>query len=326
MLIQVGVAWDENVDQELGFLKTLGVDHICMKLTSKTRNPDLGSAASAAKFFAEARDKVRAHGMDLRCVSASNAPGWAEVKLGLPGAEQKIGLLRNLIKGMGAAGIPMLLYNFRVLHSTQLRTEPTQGRGEASYVSFDYEQFKGRPPAAAAAAIPEDAMWANITRFLKAIVPEAELAGVRLALHPDDPPLPPGIAPLTEVANIVSTFEQYRRIFGICPSPANAMLFCQGCVKEMQGVDVYQAIRDMASQDKIVAVHFRNVRGSFPRFQETFVDDGDVDMYKAMVAYRDAGFRGPFMLDHGPSFPQAHPAGNAFAIGYIRAMIQAVYR
>lgn len=94
----------------------------------------------------------------------------------------------------------------------------------------------------------------------------------------------------------------------------------------MQGVNVYDAIRDMGSIDKIVMVHFRNVRGSFPKFQETFVDDGEVDMYRAMQAYRDVGFKSPFSLDHSPAFPGAQIANQAFVIGYLRALIQSVYR
>jgi mannonate dehydratase len=94
----------------------------------------------------------------------------------------------------------------------------------------------------------------------------------------------------------------------------------------MKGVNVYDAIRDMGSIDKIVMVHFRNVRGSFPNFQETFVDDGDVDMYRAMQAYRDVGFKGPFSLDHSPVFPGSEIANQAFAIGYLRGLIHSVYR
>jgi mannonate dehydratase len=158
------------------------------------------------------------------------------------------------------------------------------------------------------------------------MIPAAEKAGVRMALHPDDPPVPHGVPPLAGAAHIASSFEQFHRIFDIVPSRSNGMLFCQGCVKEMQGVDVYDAIRHMGSLDKIVMVHFRNVRGAFPKFQETFVDNGDVDMYRAMQAYRDAGFKGPFSLDHSPAFPAAQIANQAFVIGYLRALIQAVYR
>jgi mannonate dehydratase len=105
------------------------------------------------------------------------------------------------------------------------------------------------------------------------------------------------------------------------------MLFCQGCVTEM-GVDVYEAIRDIASLGKIVYVHFRNVRGTPRNFQEVFLDEGDIDMFKAMQTYKDSGFEGPFMMDHTPTIPDSRNSreGLAFAVGYIRAMIQAVYR
>jgi mannonate dehydratase len=167
-------------------------------------------------------------------------------------------------------------------------------------------------------------MWENIEYFLKHIVPVAEEAGVRLALHPDDPPIP---EPMAGAARIVSTLEQYKRIFDLAPSPSNAMLFCQGCVAEM-GVDVMQAIREIGSLGKIVYVHFRNIRGTPHNFQEVFVDEGDVDMYQAMQTYKEAGFEGPFMMDHTPGIPgdRAGRDGHAFATGYIRAMIQAVYR
>ena len=172
----------------------------------------------------------------------------------------------------------------------------------------------------------EVALLRRLDDFLDAVIPVAEKAGVRLALHPDDPPVPHGIPPLAGAAHIASSFEQYRRIWDMVPSRSNGMLFCQGCVKEMQGVDVYEAIRQIGSLDKIVMVHFRNVSGSFPKFQETFVDNGDVDMYRAMQAYRDVGFQGPFSLDHSPDFPGAPIANQAFVIGYLRGLIQAVYR
>jgi mannonate dehydratase len=262
--------------------------------------------------------------MELRTVLATS--GYSEVKKGATGRDEKIALLLNAVQAMGAAGISILAYNFKLLNSKDLRSQPTKGRGSASYVSFDYDEYLQKPAAPVDPPVSEAQMWDNLSYFLKAMIPTAEKSGVRMALHPDDPPMPPGIPPLAGGAHIASSFDQYRRIFGIVPSPSNGMLFCQGCVKEMQGVDVYDAIRDMGSIDKIVMVHFRNVRGSFPKFQETFVDNGDVDMYRAMQAYRDVGFKGPFSLDHSPVFPGAEIANQAFAIGYLRALIQAVYR
>jgi len=234
--------------------------------------------------------------------------------------------LLNALQGMGAAGIPIMAYNFKLLNSKDLRSEPTKGRGSAKYISFDYDAYLKKPADPISPPISEEQMWDNLTYFLKAMIPVADKAGVRMALHPDDPPVPHGTPALAGAAHIVSTFDNYRRIFGIVPSRSNGMLFCQGCVTEMNGVNVYEAIREIGSIDKIVMVHFRNVRGEFPKFQEVFVDNGDVDMFRAMQTYRDVGFKRPFSLDHSPMFAGAEIANQAFAIGYLRALIQAVYR
>lgn len=327
MYIQEKVTWDGEVDQRLALLKTLGVDCISIDLPDGQRADatiDLSTLESATAFFKKAKTTVAAHGMELRTVLATS--GLDEIKRGVTGRDQKIAVLVNALQAMGAAGIPILAYNFKLLNSKLLRSEPSQGRGAATYITFDYDEYLKKPANPVTPPISEEKMWDNITYFLKAMIPTAEKSGVRMALHPDDPPVPRGVPPLAGAAHIASNFDQFHRIFSIVPSQSNGMLFCQGCVKEMQGVDVYDAIRHMGSIDKIVMVHFRNVRGSFPKFQETFVDDGEVDMYRAMQAYRDVGFKGPFTLDHSPVFPGAQIANQAFVIGYLRALIQAVYR
>ncbi len=327
MYIQEKVAWDGEVDQKLALLQTLGVDCIAIELpdgNSADGAVDLSTLESATAFFKSAKAKVAMHGMELRTVLATS--GFDEIKRGAAGRDQKIASLLNAVRAMGAAGIPILAYNFKLLNSKLLRSAPTQGRGSATYISFDYDEYLKKPASPVTPPVSAEKVWDNIRYFLKAMVPAAEQAGVRMALHPDDPPVPHGTPPLAGAAHIVSTLDHYHKIFDIVPSPSNGMLFCQGCITEMQGVDVYDAIRHMGSIDKIVMVHFRNVRGEFPRFQETFVDNGDVDMYRAMQAYRDVGFKGPFSLDHSPAFPGAEIANQAFVIGYIRALIQAVYR
>lgn len=327
MLIQDKASWDGDLEQRLRLLKTLGVDCVAMDIPDGQRPGnaiDLATEASAAAFFQTAKAKVAAHGLDLRTVLATS--GFDEIKRGLPGRDRKIEWMLNAVRGMGAAGIPILAYNFKLLNSKLLRSAPTRGRGGAEYISFDYAEYLKQPAAPIDPPLSADQVWDNLEYFLRAVVPVAEQAGVRLALHPDDPPVPDGTPALAGAAHIASSFDQYRRIFGIVPSPANGMLFCQGCVTEMQGVDVYDAIRQMGAIGKIVMVHFRNVRGEFPRFQETFVDEGDVDMFRAMQAYRDVGFKGPFSLDHSPMFPEADIANTAFVVGYLRALIQAAYR
>ena len=327
MLIQDKVVWDANVDKSLALMSTLGVDCVSMELPDgPLANPamDLSSLDAATTFFRKAKATVAAHKMDLRTVLATS--GFAEIKRGTAGRDEKIAFLQNVIQAMGVAGIPILAYNFKLIVSKYLRSAPTPGRGTSTYISFDYEDYLKNPAPPVNPPVSEAQMWDNIAYFLKAVIPVAEKSGVRLALHPDDPPMPHGLPPLAGAAHIASTFDQYQRIFDIVPSRSNGMLFCQGCVTEMQGVDVYDAIRHMGAKDKIVMVHFRNVRGEFPKFQETFVDNGDVDMYRAMRAYRDIGFKGPFSLDHSPMFPESQIANQAFVVGYMRALIQVAYR
>ena len=326
MHIQEKVAWDADLEKNLALLQTLGVDCIALDLPDREVQDgiDMSTPEAATAFLRQAKAAVAAHGMELKTVLATS--GLDEIKRGMPGRDRKIARLLNAVEAMGKNEIPILAYNFKLLNSKLLRSEPTAGRGRATYISFDYDAYLKKPAAPIDPPLSEDKVRANLAYFLQAMIPAAEKSGVRMALHPDDPPMPHGLPPLAGAAHIASSFDQYRQIFDMVPSPSNGMLFCQGCVKEMQGVNVYDAISQMGSIDKIVMVHFRNVRGAFPKFAETFVDNGDVDMFRAMQAYRDVGFKGPFSLDHSPAFPGAEIANQAFVIGYMRALIQAVYR
>ena len=146
---------------------------------------------------------------------------------------------------------------------------------------------------------------------------------MRIALHPDDPPVPD---PLGGAARLVTSMENYDRIYNIAPSPSNAMLFCQGCFAEMGG-DIYEDIAFAASAGRICYVHFRDIVGTPYDFQEVFIDEGQHDMQKAMETYRDNGFAGPFMMDHTPQFSEPFNSwhGHAYANGYIKALIKMVY-
>jgi mannonate dehydratase len=249
---------------------------------------------------------------------------WDEITLGQPDMDEKIEAWCRLLASLGWAGIPHLAWNFKPMGN--FRTTADVGRGGVRYSTFDYAEFMEKRPPLHEPPVHEAEMWDRMARFLQTAIPAAEQAGVRMALHPDDPPLP---EPLGGVAQICSTPEQFRRIFfEIAPSPHNAMLFCQGCMTEALGQGVYAFIAEMAAAGKIAYVHFRNVRGQLPRFAEVFLDEGDIDMRRAMETYRDNGFNGPYMMDHTPRFPHERSEwlGKAYAIGYIRALIQTVYR
>ena len=314
MFIQDQLPANRITDENLKFYKAIGVDYFTIYPP-----PPLKDYREMVDYFKTMRSQVERHGLKLHNIAIG---GPDEITLALEDRDRKIEQLCDMVRAMGEVGIPILGYNFKPIGN--FRTPTTYGRGEAGYSTFEYEIYAKNVPSHPNKQIGEDQMWANIEYFLQRIMPVAEESGIRLALHPDDPPIPESMA---GAARIVSTLDQYRRIFDLVPSPSNAMLFCQGCVAEM-GVDVLEAIRQIGSLGKIAYVHFRNIRGTPRNFQEVFLDEGDVDMYQAMQTYKEVGFEGPFMMDHTPGIPGDREGrdGHAFATGYIRAMIQAVYR
>ena len=195
-------------------------------------------------------------------------------------------------------------------------------RGGAEVTAFDYDAAKGSPNTHHR-EYSEDEMWENLEYWIRAITPVAEEEGIRLGIHPTDPP----ISPLGGVAMPLRSFGAYKRLIEIVDSPSNAIEFCQGTFSEMQGEDVYEMIRYFGERKKILYVHFRNVSGQVPKFHEEFINTGYVDMYRAMTVYREVGFDGFFIDDH---VPHTHGdtawghRGRAFAMGYIQALIEAV--
>jgi len=337
MYIQDQIAIADLDDEHLNFFKAIGVDSIHLELRGGKPEPgakarstgaansslaqDLRAGKDCTHVLEQAREKVEAHGLKLNNVFM---PAWQEITLAEEDMDEKIGYWCQMLESLGKAGIPCLGWNFKPMGN--FRTAPDVGRGGVHYSTFDYAEFAANRPPLHEPQVDAEAMWQRLEKFLKAVIPAAEKAGVTMALHPDDPPI---AEPLGGVAQICSTLEQFRRtLFEIAPSAHNAMLFCQGCMTEVLGPKkIYEAIAEMASKNVIAWVHFRNVRGQLPRFTEVFMDEGEVDMRRAMEVYRDNGFSGPYMMDHTPKMPEGYDNmhGKAYAIGYIRALIQMVY-
>ena len=317
------VNWTDFNDDTLSFYRAISVDMIQLDLRTGgwvEAERHVRAGRDSTELFERAREKTESHGLKLQTVFMPVLEGIA---LATENRDEEMAAFVRLIECLGKAGIPTLAWNFKPMGN--FRTTSDIGRGGAVYSTFDYAEFDRNRPRPHEPSVPESVMWDNMIDFMNVAVPAAEKAGVDLALHPDDPPIP---EPLGGVAQICSTVGQFRRIFDAVPSDSHRMLFCQGCMTELAGPrDVYEIIAEMASRNKIALVHFRNVRGRLPRFAEVFIDEGEVDMRRAMETYRDNGYSGPFGMDHTPGFPQsmAGPAGKAYANGYIRAMIQAVY-
>jgi mannonate dehydratase len=180
-------------------------------------------------------------------------------------------------------------------------------------------------PAAAPGTVGEvtsEQLWDRLERFLRDVLPVAEEAGVKLAAHPDDPPM----ATIRGTARLVYRPQLYRRLLGVSGSESNCMEFCQGTIAEMQGGDVYEAIDEYSRTGRIAYVHLRNVKGKVPRYHEVFLDEGDVDIVKALGIYKRNGYDGVVIPDHTPQMSCAAPwhAGMAFALGYIRGILNSL--
>jgi len=241
-----------------------------------------------------------------------------------PQRDQAIENVCQMIRNCGKAGIPMAKYNLTFIGV--VRTAATTGRGGATLSTFDYSTTQPEPPYPEAGRITEEIYWDRIAYFLKRVVPVAEEAKVKLACHPQDPAMPKGTG-WRGVETVLGSPAGLRRFVETVPSAYHGLNFCQGTVAEMlakPGEEIYDVIREFGRRGKIFNVHFRNIRGGYLKFQETLPDDGDVDMPRALRAYREVGYDGMIMPDHVPKI--AGDAGGqkafAFCLGYIQALLQ----
>lgn len=283
------------------------------------------------------RRSIEAEGLSLAAIENLDPAHWHDVLLDGPRKERQLDDLKELIRRVGAAGIPTIGYNFSLAGAAGQVMGPFARGGARSAGYFadvapqDAEIPNGMvwnmiydvdAPAGTVGRVSEDDMWGRLEEFLRAVVPVAEESGVKLALHPDDPPQPV----LRGTARIATDPARLQRVLDLVPSPSNTLELCQGTLAEMPGIDLHGAIEQFARQGKVGYVHFRNVRGTLPRYEEDFIDAGDIDMAETLAIYRREGFEGVVIPDHTPQVACDAPwhAGMAYALGYLRALLRNV--
>lgn len=258
--------------------------------------------------------------------------GFPNAIYGRPGRDEEIEKVGASIRAAGRVGLPVMEYNFYA-HRIVEGYYQEEGRGGAGLTAFDYEQVRDLPPLEDGAHSLEQ-MWENVAYFLKAVVPVAEEANVRLALHPNDPPPPVSRGS----GQIMGSVEGWKRLVDIVPSPHNGITYDCGVTREVGG-DPVEVCRYFGARDCINHVHYRNVRMRVPReeYTEVFLDEGEVDMVAVMRELVRQGYPRLIYPEHPPLIDadREHPfqgisshryTGFAYTVGYARAMLQAALR
>jgi len=274
-------------------------------------------------------------GLELEAIENFDPAHWSDILLDGPRKQAQLEHLKQIIRNVGGAGIPIFGYNFSIAGVCGRQVSRT-ARGRAETVGMDGLGDVACAPlpehmvwnmrlreGASNVCLPEithEELWERLAYFLQALVPVAEEAGVRLAAHPDDPPMPR----LRRQPRLVYQPGMYQRLLDIVPSSANALEFCLGTLQEMTEGDVYDACDRYTRQDRVAYIHFRNVRGKVPHYTETFIDEGDIDMRRIVDILRRNRFEGLLIPDHTPQMSCAAPwhAGMAYAMGYMKALLE----
>jgi mannonate dehydratase len=300
----------------------------------------LEKARNSYDDYVAIRERVESYGLTITgCENGFiSDPKFFDIAFGGPKRDQLIELLAAEITDMGRAGIPILAYNW--MPNSVWRSAGTQIRGGTNVTAWDsnasdqhsiLDISEETEALLAGYDISRENMWKCLEYWIKTITPIAESAGIKLGIHPDDPPVPE----LGGVPRLLGGFDAYKRLTSIVDSPYNGIEFCQGTFSEMEDAKdggIYEMIKYFAERDKVLYVHFRNVSGTVPKFNEEFINTGYVDMKRAMETYNAAGYKGVFMDDHCPEIvgDTAFPGNwggyrsRIFAQGYIQAMLESV--
>jgi mannonate dehydratase len=275
---------------------------------------------------------VNNSGLELEAIENFDPANWHDILLDGPRKKQQMEAVKQIIRNVGKAGIPIMGYNFS-LAGVSSRITGGFARGGALSVGMDGTDdrpipngmvwnmvYETKAKEGYMPMITHDELWSRLSYFLQELVPVAEEAGVVLAAHPDDPPVPI----LRGTPRLVYQPDMYQKLLDIQPSKSNALEFCLGSIAEMTEGDVYQATEQYAAQ--IAYIHFRNVKGKAPYYREVFVDEGDIDMFKILKILKAKNFNGVLIPDHTPQISCDAPwhAGMAYTLGFMNAALKMI--
>lgn len=286
------------------------------------------------------RTEIEDAGLTLAAIENLDPAHWHDILLDGPKRAQQIEKIKTIVRRMGEAGVPVLGYNFS-LGGVCGRVTASEGRGGAATLGMDGPAeevpipngmiwnmiYDPNAAPGTLAPISHEELWRRLQRFLEEIIPVAEESGVRLAAHPDDPPM----RWMRQQPRLVYQPRMYQKLIDLVPSSSNMLELCVGTLAEMTEDNIYDAIDSYSRQGKIAYIHLRNVVGKVPHYRETFIDEGDVDMLRILAILQRNHFDGVMIPDHAPQMACAAPwhAGMAHTLGFMlaaKAMLESATR
>ncbi len=278
------------------------------------------------------RRNVETAGLTLEAIENFDPAHWHDILLDGPKRALHLENVKTIIRRMGEAGIPIMGYNFSIA-GVAGRTKGNYARGGAPSVGMEGPcdlpmprgmvwnmVYEAHAPAGNIPSATHEQLWSRLQRFLDEVLPVAEAAGVKLAAHPDDPPMPT----IRGQPRLVYQPRHYQKLIDLNPSSSNQLEFCVGSLAEMTEGNIYDVVDHYSRQHRLGYVHLRNVRDKVPYYQETFIDDGEVDILRVLAILKRNGFEGVIIPDHAPQMSCAAPwhAGMAYALGFLKAGIK----
>ena len=283
--------------------------------------PELSGLPDPSEFAAlkTVRDRFAEAGFTLYALEGDEFD-MSRIKLGLPGRDEDIDRYRRMLANMGKLGLKVLCFNFMVgVGWFRSRNDLTE-RGGALTSGFDLAEINNDVPL----EITEEKLWNNLFYFLEAVVPAASEAGVKLGMHPDDPP----VSPLLGYSRILTSADAYRRVLDKIKDPALGVTFCQATFRAM-GEDVFALLEEFAP--RLYFFHFRDITGTRTKFRETFHDNGPTDMPKLLGKLYECAPECLIRPDHTPTMAGEGNEefgytmqGNLFATGYLRGILESI--
>ncbi len=316
----IKIAWQAGSDpkpEDIDFVKQVGLNWVTLNTSG---------AGGTLENFKRIKGNVEATGIRVWNIGNANVHNMEEVTLNLPGRDEKIAEYQQFLRNLSAAGLRYTTYAHMGNGIWSTEREVIRGsRGRAfDLAKADKGVWNGkefRAPLTHGRAYTEKEIWDNYTYWVERAAPVAEEVGVRIGIHPDDPP----VEPLGGVPRcIFGSFAGYKRALEIANSPNIGVCLCCGCWLEggeRMGADVITAIRYFAERNKLWKIHFRNVDKPLPHFVETHLDGGYMDMYKIMKTLVEVDFRGAVIVDHVPEMVGGPRVAWAYNLSYAKGLL-----